>query len=171
MSRYLSERQSTMDRAEVASKQWARERPDLPMLPVETVGRLLDAAARAIRDHMNPLLAEAGLQVGEFDVLTPLRRSGEPYMLSPTQLYESAMISSGGMTNRLDRLERAGLVERRPDPNDRRGRQIALTTAGKRAIDDLIGPMVALEEQLISVLTPAEQKTLNLLLKKLLTGL
>ncbi|HEX9448181.1 MAG TPA: MarR family transcriptional regulator, partial [Dongiaceae bacterium] len=67
--------------------------------------------------------------------------------------------------------ERAGLVERRPDPNDRRGRQIALTTAGKRAIDDLIGPMVALEEQLISVLTPAEQKTLNLLLKKLLTGL
>ena len=81
------------------------------------------------------------------------------------------MISSGGMTNRLDRLERAGLVERRPDPNDRRGRQIALTAAGKRAIDDLIGPMVALEAQLISVLTPTEQKTLNALLKKLLAGL
>ncbi len=160
-----------MDRAEVASKQWARERPDLPMLPVETVGRLLDAAARVIRNHMNPLLARAGLQLGEFDVLTPLRRAGEPYTLSPTQLYELAMISSGGMTNRLDRLERAGLVERCPDPNDRRGRQIALTTAGKRAIDDLIDPMVALEEKLISVLTPAEQKTLNALLKKLLTGL
>ena len=160
-----------MDRAEIAAKQWARERPDLPTWPVETVGRLLDAAARVIRDHMNPLLAEAGLQVGEFDVLTPLRRSGEPYMLSPTQLYDSAMISSGGMTNRLDRLESAGLVERRPDPNDRRGRQIALTAAGKRAIDDLIGPMVALEAQLISVLTPTEQKTLNTLLKKLLTGL
>jgi DNA-binding MarR family transcriptional regulator len=160
-----------MDRAEIASKQWARERPDLPLLPVELVGRLLDAAARVIGDHMNPLLAEAGLQVGEFDVLTPLRRSGEPYTLSPTQLYESAMISSGGMTNRLDRLERAGLVERRPDPNDRRGRQIVLTIAGKRAIDDLIGPMVALEERLIAVLTPAEQKTLNALLKKLLTGL
>ncbi|MER9058236.1 MarR family transcriptional regulator [Mesorhizobium sp. M0902] len=160
-----------MDRAEAAAKQWARERPDLPSLPVETVGRLLDAAARVIRDHMNPLLKEAGLNVGEFDVLTPLRRAGEPYMLSPTQLYESAMISSGGMTSRLDRLERAGLVERRPDPNDRRGKQIALTTGGKRAIDDLIGPMVALEEQLISVLTPAEQETLNALLKKLLTGL
>jgi len=160
-----------MDRAEAASEQWARERPDLPTLPVETIGRLLDAAARVIRDHMNPLLAEADLQVGEFDVLTPLRRSGDPYMLSPTQLYESAMISSGGMTNRLDRLERAGLIERRPDPNDRRGRQVALTVAGKRAIDDLIGPMVALEVRMLSVLTSAEQKALNALLKKLLTGL
>lgn len=161
----------TMDRAEAASRQWTRERPELAMLPVETIGRLLDAAERVIRDHMNPLLAAEGLQVGEFDVLTPLRRSGKPYTLSPTQLYKSAMISSGGMTNRLDRLERAGLIERRPDPNDRRGKQIALTAAGKRAVDDLIGPMVAMEEQLLSVLTPTEQKTLNALLKKLLTAL
>src|SRR6266403_1819383 len=153
-----------MDRADVAVEQWGRERPDLPALPMAVFGRLSDAAERVMTDHMNPLFAEAGLQSGEFDVLATLRRSGEPYMLSPTQLYEAAMISSGGMTNRLDRLERAGLVERRPDPNDRRGRQIALTAAGKRAIDDLIGPMVALEAQLISVLTPAEQKTLNALL-------
>ena len=81
------------------------------------------------------------------------------------------MISSGGMTDRLDRLERAGLVERRADPNDRRGRQIALTAAGKRVIDDMIGRMVAKEEQMLSVLTQAEQKKLNALLKKLLTGL
>jgi DNA-binding MarR family transcriptional regulator len=160
-----------LDRAEAAAKQWARERPDLPMLPVETVGRLLDAAARVTRDHMTPLLAEAGLQVGEFDVLTPLRRSGEPYVLSPTQLYETALISSGGMTDRLDRLERAGLVERRPDPNDRRGRQIALTATGKRVIDDMIGRMVAMETKMLSVLTEAEQKRLNALLKKLLAGI
>src|ERR1700757_2457613 len=156
-----------MDRAEAAAKQWARERPDLPMLPVETVGRLLDAAARVTRDHMNPLLAEAGLQIGEFDVLATLRRSGEPYMLSPTQLYEAAMISSGGMTNRLDRLERAGLVERRPDPNDRRGKLIALTDAGRRVVDETIGRHVANEERLLSVLTETEQETLDALLKKL----
>lgn len=160
-----------MDRAESAASQWARERPELPMLPVETFGRLLDAAARVIRDHMNPLLAEAGLQVGEFDVLTPLRRSGAPYTLSPTELYEAALISSGGMTARLDRLERAGLVERRPDPNDRRGRQIALTDKGLAVIEDMIGRMVEMEVQMLSVLTPTEQAKLNSLLKKLLAGL
>lgn len=160
-----------MDRAEAAARQWARERPDLPLLPVETVGRLLDAAARVIRDHMNPLLAEKGLQVGEFDVLTPLRRSGEPYMLSPTQLYEAALISSGGMTARIDRLERAGLVERRPDPNDRRGKQIALTDTGKAVIEEMIGRMVEMEVKMLSVLTHDEQNTLNALLKKLINGL
>ena len=141
------------------------------MLPVETIGRLLDAAARVTREHMNPLLAEAGLNVGEFDVLTPLRRAGQPYVLSPTQLYEAALISSGGMTDRLDRLERAGLVERRPDPKDRRGRQIALTAEGKRVIDDMIGRMVAMETQMLSVLTEVEQQRLNGLLKKLLAGI
>jgi DNA-binding MarR family transcriptional regulator len=133
--------------------------------------RLLDAAESVMRDHMNPLFAEAGLQPGEFDVLATLRRSGEPYMLSPTHLYETVMISSGGMTNRLDRLERAGLVERRPDPNDRCGKLIALTDAGKRVIDETIDRHVANEERILSVLTPAEQKKLNALLRKLIAGL
>ncbi|SOF00130.1 transcriptional regulator, MarR family [Burkholderia sp. OK233] len=160
-----------MDRAEIAVEQWARERPDLPALPMAVFGRLSDAAERVMTDHMNPLFAEAGLQSGEFDVLATLRRSGEPYMLSPTQLYEAAMISSGGMTNRLDRLERAGLVERLPDPNDRRGKLIALTEAGKQVIDETIGRHVANEERLLSVLTQAEQEKLNALLKKLIAGL
>jgi DNA-binding MarR family transcriptional regulator len=160
-----------MDRADIAVEQWARERPDLPALPMAVFGRLSDAAERVMRDHMNPLFAEAGLQPGEFDVLATLRRSGDPYMLSPTRLYEAAMISSGGMTNRLDRLERAGLVERRPDPDDRRGKLIALTSAGKHTIDETIGRHVANEERLLSVLTPAEREKLNALLRKLIAGL
>jgi DNA-binding MarR family transcriptional regulator len=165
------ERNKVVDRADVAVDQWARERPDLPALPMAVFGRISDAAERVMRDHMNPLFAEAGLQPGEFDVLATLRRSGAPYMLSPTKLYEAAMISSGGMTNRLDRLEHAGLVERRPDPNDRRGKLIALTDAGKRVIDETIGRHVANEQKLLSVLTVAEQEKLNALLKKLIAGL
>ncbi len=160
-----------MDRADAAIEQWARERPDLPSLPMAVLGRLSEAAERVMRDHLNPLFADAGLQPGEFDVLATLRRSGEPYMLSPTRLYEAAMISSGGMTNRIDRLERAGLIERRPDPNDRRGKLITLTAAGRRVIDETIARHVANEELLLSVLTTAEQKKLNALLKKLIAGL
>jgi DNA-binding MarR family transcriptional regulator len=160
-----------MDRANVAIKQWARERPDLPSLPMAVLGRLSEAAERVMRDHLNPLFADAGLQPGEFDVLATLRRSGEPYMLSPTRLYEAAMISSGGMTNRIDRLESAGLIERRPDPNDRRGKLIALTVAGRRVIDETITQHVANEVKLLSVLTSAEQKKLSALLMKLIAGL
>lgn len=164
-------RDYSKDRADIAVEQWARERPDLPSLPMAVFGRLSDAAERAMRDHMNPLFAEAGLQPGEFDVLATLRRSGAPYMLSPTRLYEAAMISSGGMTNRLDRLEHAGLVERHPDPEDRRGKLIALTEAGKRVIDETIGRHVANEQKLLSVLTPAEQESLAKLLRKLISAL
>ena len=160
-----------MDRADLAAAQWVRERPDLPSLPMTVFGRLSEAAERVMREHMNPLFAEAGLQSGEFDVLATLRRSGEPYMLSPTRLYEATMISSGGMTDRLDRLERAGLVERRPDPKDRRGKLIALTDAGRRVIDETIGRHVANEERLLSALTQAEQETLDALLKNLIAAL
>jgi DNA-binding MarR family transcriptional regulator len=160
-----------LDRAELAINQWARERPDLPSLPMALLGRLSDASERVLRDHLNPLFAEAGLQPGEFDVLSTLRRSGDPYMLSPTKLYEAAMISSGGMTDRLDRLERAELIQRRPDPTDRRGKLIALTAAGRRVVDETITRHVANEVRLLSVLTNAEQEKLNALLKKLIAGL
>jgi DNA-binding MarR family transcriptional regulator len=160
-----------MDRADVAIKQWGRERPDLPTLPMAVLGRLSEAAELVMRDHLNPLFATVGLQPGEFDVLATLRRSGDPYMLSPTRLYEAAMISSGGMTNRLDRLERAGLIERRPDPGDRRGKLIALTVEGRRLVDETLTRHVANEEKLLSVLTAAEQEKLNTLLRKLIAGL
>jgi DNA-binding MarR family transcriptional regulator len=135
------------------------------------LGRLSDAAERVTRDHMDPLFAASGLQRGEYDVLATLRRSGQPYMLSPTRLYEALMISSGGMTARLDRLERAGLIERRPDPNDRRGKLIALTETGRRLVDETIGRVVANEQRILAVLTRAEQEKLNALLGKLIAGL
>jgi DNA-binding MarR family transcriptional regulator len=147
------------------------ERPDLRTLPMAIFGRLNEAAERVMRAHMNPLFAKAGLQAGKFDVLATLRRSGAPYTLSPTQLYVAAMISSGGMTDRLDRLEHAGLVVRRPDPKDRRGKLIVLTEPGKRLIDEAISRHVANEERLLLSLTQAEQETLYALLKKLIAGL
>lgn len=160
-----------MDRADIAVEQWGRQRPDLPPLPMAIFGRLSEAAERVAREHLNPLFSEAGLQPGEFDVLATLRRSGEPCMLSPTRLYEAMMLSSGGMTDRIDRLERAGLVERRADPKDRRGKLIALTDAGRRVIDETIGRHVANEERLLSNLTRREQETLDSLLKKLIASL
>jgi DNA-binding MarR family transcriptional regulator len=160
-----------MDRADFAIEQWARERPDLRTLPMVLFGRLNEAAERVMREHMNPVFARVGLQAGEFDVLATLRRSGAPFTLSPTQLYEAAMISSGGMTDRLDRLERAGLVIRRPDPKDRRGKLIVLTEPGKRLIDEALSRHVANEERLLLSLSEAEQETLSALLKKLIAGL
>jgi DNA-binding MarR family transcriptional regulator len=160
-----------MDRADVAVKQWARERPDLRTLPMALFGRLSEAAERVMREHLTPMFAEVGLQAGEFEVLAMLRRSGPPYTLSPTQLYEAAMISSGGMTDRLDRLERAGLVIRRPDPKDRRGKLIVLTDPGKRLVDETISRHVINEERLLLSLSEAEQEMLSALLKKLIAAL
>ena len=160
-----------MNCADNSVRQRAREQPDLYALPMVLFGRLLNAAERVMREHMAPLFAEAGLQPGEYDVLATLRRSGAPHMLSPTQLYEALTISSGGMTNRLDRLEQAGLVERRPDPGDRRGKLIALTDKGRDVIDETIGRHVANEERLLKVLTPVEQEQLSALLMKLISGL
>ena len=160
-----------MDRAGIAVEQWARERPDLPSRPTAVLGRLSDAAEPVISDHMNPLFAEAGLQPGEFDVLATLRRSGNLYVLSPTELYEALLISSGGMTARLDRLDRAKFIERRSDPNDRRGKLIALTDAGKQVIDETLSRHEPNEQRILSSLTSAEPARLNPLLKKLLTSL
>ena len=157
-----------MDRAGQAASQWAQERPDLDIGPMVLLGRLAEAALKTARDHLNPLFAAHGLQPGEFDVLAPLRRSGAPHALTPTDLYEAAMISSGSMTNRIDRLEKAGLVERRPNPVDKRGTLVALTADGLRLIDPLITLHVANQHSIVSGLDAREQAELSRLLGKLL---
>jgi len=159
------------DRAALARAQWARERPDLDLLPMEVIGRLNVASLLIGRDGLAPLFAEHGLQRGEFDVIATLRRAGKPYRLTPTALYESLMLSSGGMTARLDRLERAALIERHPNPDDRRGTLVGLTRKGLALIDRLVGLHVENERRLLAGLTLAEQKELSRLLGKLIEGL
>lgn len=159
------------DRAQLAYQQWQQERPDLDPFSMQLIGHLGEVAQRIERDWQNPLFAQYGLRPGEFDVLATLRRAGEPYALTPTQLYEALLISSGGMTNRLDRLEQAQLVARHSNPNDRRGTLVALTPKGLALIDTLVTLHVENQRHYLSVLNSAEQQQLNALLTKLVQGL
>ena len=160
-----------VDRAEQAAAQWQRERPDLDAFPMQVLGRLLEAGQLLSRDHLNPLFARFGLHPGEFDVLATLRRSGSPFTLTPTSLYEALMVSSGGMTNRIDRLERAGFIERQKHPTDRRGTLVALTQDGLTLIDELMALHVENERRVLATLDEAEQRQLDQLLRKLILGM
>jgi DNA-binding MarR family transcriptional regulator len=132
------------------------------------LGRLNEASSLIARDRLAPLFARFGLQAGEFDVLATLRRSGAPYALTPTALYEATMVTSGAMTNRLDRLETSELIQRAPHPNDRRGIVVRLTEKGLALIDEAVTAHVANEHEILAVLTPAERETLSRLLEKVI---
>lgn len=159
------------DRAAAAAAQWRDERPDIDASAMELVGRLAELALVIGRDHVQPLFSDLGLGSGEFDVLATLRRSGAPYALTPTALYEAAMMSSGGMTARLDRLEQAGLIARQPHPSDRRGTLVALTPAGLALIDRALPLHVANLERVLAPLGAAQRRQLGELLTRWLAGL
>lgn len=156
------------DRAARAVAQWNREFPELALGPMKMLGRLRESAAVITRDYMVPVFAEFGLQDGEFDVLAALRRSGAPYELTPTNLFEITMMSSGGMTARLDRLERMGLVARRPNPDDRRGTLVRLTEEGTALIERALPAHIANQARITDCLTAEELSNLSDLLAKLL---
>lgn len=158
------------DRVDEILEQWRRERPDLDCGPMAVFGRL-NRLERVSNAAIEARLGEHGLSRGEFDVLAALRRSGEPYTLAPTALARWMMLSSAAMTNRVDRVEAAGLVERRPDPGDRRGVLVALTPDGKRVVDAAVADHVENEQRLLEPLSEEEQRMLNALLRKLLLGL
>ncbi|TIT20792.1 MAG: MarR family transcriptional regulator [Mesorhizobium sp.] len=160
-----------MDRAAKAIEQWKKERPDLDVSPMAVLGRLSEAASLIARERLAPLFASYGLQSGEFDVLATLRRSGPPYALTPTALYEATMVTSGAMTNRLDRLEKSGLIKRGPHPDDRRGIVVQLTGKGLALIDEAVAAHVANEHQILSGLARPEQIMLARLLEKLIASL
>lgn len=159
------------DRARRAREEWQRERPDIDANVMALVGRLLEATHLLERHWFLPLAAQFELHQGEFDVIATLRRSGHPYAMTPTELHEGLMLSSGAMTSRLDRLERKGLIERVPSPNDRRSTLVRLTPAGLALIDKVLPLHVANEQQALSYLTQKEQGQLDALLAKLIVGL
>nr|WP_314429137.1 MarR family transcriptional regulator [uncultured Brevundimonas sp.] len=159
------------DRASRAAAQWAVQRPDMEMLPMEALGRLHEASIVVARERQAPLYARYGLQQGEFDALATLRRSGAPEGLTPTALFEAAMMSSGGMTARIDRLEKAGLVARGPHPTDRRATLVRLTDKGFDLIETIMPEHEEAARDILAPLSLDEQKTLNALLARLISGL
>ncbi len=151
--------------------QWNRELPEIPTGAMGTIGRLLRAAALIERQLAGPL-GEKGLNGGEFDVLATLRRSGAPYRLTPTHLAQNLMLSSGAMTNRVDRLEARGLVRRLADPGDRRGVLIELTNQGQELVEVAVALHAANEEQVLRTVLPnADRQQLDAALRALLAGL
>jgi DNA-binding MarR family transcriptional regulator len=151
-------------------EQWQRERPDLDTEAMGVLGRLFRIAQLA-ETKLGAPLRVYGLEPGWFDLLAALRRAGPPYELNPTALRHATMLSSGGMTKRLDRMTEAGLIERRPDPDDRRGTLVRLTRKGKTLIDRAVEAHLRNEEQVIAALEPHELRTLDDLLRKLLAAL
>ena len=154
------------DRVDAIIEQWRRERPDVDPLPIGVIGRI-SRLARDLEPRLDRVQAAGGLEPGWYDVLAALRRSGPPYRLRPTDFAGALMLTSSGTTKRLDRLERAGLVERSPDPQDRRGTLISLTAAGREAVDAVTDAHLANERRLLEGLTEAEQRRLADLLRKL----
>jgi DNA-binding MarR family transcriptional regulator len=175
LERFYQERippMSTSDRDHVDEiiSEWARERPDLDVDALGLLGRLFRFVLLADA-VLGEGLERHGLQPGWFDLLAALRRAGPPYQRNPTELMRATLLSSGGMTKRLDRLAEAGLVERRPDPHDRRGTLVRLTRRGKALVDRALVGHLANEEWLLAALDPAERRRLDKLLRKLLSAL
>ena len=133
-------------------------------------GRIARAAA-LLQEGIDEELGRHGLTGPEFDVLATLRRTGEPYRLTPTQLYRSMMVNSGTVTRRLDGLERRGLVRRLPADSDRRSIQVEVTPAGKRLVDEAVSAHTANEDRLLATLSKQERRALERLLRKLLLSL
>ncbi|HKQ00454.1 MAG TPA: MarR family transcriptional regulator [Actinomycetes bacterium] len=148
-------------------EQWAQQRPDLDVSPMGIIGRM-SRLSRFLERSIATVLAGSGLNEPQFAVLAALRRAGPPHTLSPTDLYNALLVSSGAMTNRLERLATAGLVERIPDPGDGRSLLVALTDKGQKVINEAVAAHTANEHRLLSSLTVEERAQLAEVLRRLL---
>ncbi|GAA5191185.1 MarR family transcriptional regulator [Rugosimonospora acidiphila] len=151
-------------------EQWRAERPDLDASPMGVVGRV-QRASRLLERGLAEHFAARGLQLWEFDILATLLRSGAPYRLTAGELAATSMITSGAITNRIDRLVARRLVTRETDPGNRRSVLIGLTDRGHDLVDEAMGDHVANEARLIDSLSPSERERVANLLRKLLTAL
>jgi DNA-binding MarR family transcriptional regulator len=158
------------DHVDRVRAEWAAERPDLDTEPIEVVARV-GRLARLLDVSMDEVFAAHGIRRDGFDVLAALRRSGPPYRLTPTDLYDRLMRTSGAVANRLNRLEDAGLIRRLPDPADGRGTLVELTPEGRALVDAVAGPHMDNERRLLEPLSAEERATLAHLLRKLLLNL
>lgn len=155
-----------MDHVDKIVAQWTQERPELDVGPMEVIGRIV-RLANCLNHEMERVFERFDLTAASFDVLATLRRSGGPYALSPGELMETTMVTSGTMTNRIDRLVTAGLVERRENPKDKRGFLICLTAGGLALIDRAVEDHVARQAELIAAVQGDERDDLVNITRKL----
>lgn len=158
-----------MDHVDRILDQWRRERPDLDVTAMGILGRLKRLSTHLSRE-VEAVLQENGLSSSSFDVLATLRRSGAPYRLSPGDLLATTMVTSGTMTNRIDQLEKAGLVERVVNPEDRRSVLIALTEKGFALVEKTVTDHVTNQHRLVESLPAEDKAVLDGLLRKLLAA-
>jgi DNA-binding MarR family transcriptional regulator len=158
------------DHLDKVVEQWQHARPDLDSQPMAVVGRILRLAG-LLEQRANVALQPFGLAIWGFDVLGTLRRQGKPYALTPTELMQATMLSSGAMTNRIDRLEKLGLVERTPHEHDRRSLLVTLTSKGLRVVDQAAMARFDETRAALQQIPSAEQASLARSLRKILIQL
>jgi DNA-binding MarR family transcriptional regulator len=151
-------------------EQWASQRPDLDVSPMAVIGRL-SRIAQLVDVELRRTFAEHGLDRASFDVLATLRRSDPPHQLTPTELMRSSMVTSGAITQRLDKLEGRGLVARSSNASDGRGVLVALTEEGRKLIEATLPDHLATEHRLLSALSKTERADLAKTLRTLLESL
>jgi DNA-binding MarR family transcriptional regulator len=155
------------DEVDLILAAWARELPDTDVSPLGSLSRLSRLAKHLDRARRDAFAAHE-LEVWEFDVLAALRRQGRPYELSPGELIRQTLSTSGTMTNRVNRLEARGLVQRQPNADDRRGVLVRLTDAGRSRVQDALADLLDFERRVLAVIDPAEREELARLLRQLL---
>ncbi len=163
----MSDDAPVRDDVDAVVEAWRRERPDLDTAPLQVLSRVSRLALHLDRARREAFAA-FGLEPWEFDVLAALRRAGGRHELSPSALTAATLVTSGTMTNRIDRLVERGLVARRPDPGDRRGVIVRLTGAGAEAVDAALADLLARERRVLAALDPEAAAALARQLRALL---